>query len=433
VGEVRLRLHPRHRIDLGGADALYALAASGSARDRERLAARALAAWGDVPRDEALVSLSVRSAFDLLLSALALPRGAEVLLSAITHPEIPRIVRRHGLQPVPVDLDPDTLAPAASALERAAGPDTRLVVVAHLFGGRADLAPASALAVEGGLPLVEDCAQSFSGPGDCGDGLADVSLFSFGPIKTATALGGALVRVRDPLVHDRMAALEEAWPVQARRAYASRALKFLGLGLLAEPAVFGAVYRGSLALGVDLDAALVRMVRGFVPPEGGDGAEREFAERFRRRPSAPLLALLARRLEAFDHDRLARRAELGERVRASLPEQFAFPGRDALERTHWVVPVVAPDPVELVARLRTEGFDASRATSSISVVPALPGRPELDPRAARDLLEHAVFLPVYPELAEAELDRLLAVLHALARRRETAPAPTVRTAAGTVE
>ena len=101
-------------------------------------------------------------------------------MSAITHPDMVRIVEAHDLRPIPVDIDCDTLACRIDVLERALTPKTRLLVVAHLFGGRMSLAPLADVTRRDGLLLVEDCAQAFRGPADAGDALADVSLFSFG-------------------------------------------------------------------------------------------------------------------------------------------------------------------------------------------------------------------------------------------------------------
>ena len=67
-------------------------------------------------RNEQLVCLSVRSGFDLLLQALALPAGSEILVSAVTHPDMVNIIERHDLRAVPVDLDLATLAPRAEAI-----------------------------------------------------------------------------------------------------------------------------------------------------------------------------------------------------------------------------------------------------------------------------------------------------------------------------
>jgi dTDP-4-amino-4,6-dideoxygalactose transaminase len=385
------RLHPRHRIDVGLAELAFAAAAVVAARRRGR-EERVLAAWAGGARG--LVCLSVRTGFDLLLEALRLEPGHEVAVSAITHPDMVRLVEAHGLRAIPIDVDPDTLAPRHDALERALGPLTRMILVAHLFGSRVELEPLAEVARRHGALLVEDCAQSFRGPDAAGDPLADVSLFSFGPIKTATALGGALVRVEDAVLRSRMQALNDGLPVQARRAYAARLARFAGLLVLGRPRVYALFAR---AVG-DLDAVVNGAVRGFAPDD--------LLVRIRRRPSAPLLALLERRLRRFDDGRLRRRAELGERAGTTLSGAV---GRRARDRSHWVFPVVPADPDELVRSLRRAGFDASRRTSAIVAVAPPPDRPDLDPVEARRVMERVVFLPVYPELA-AELDRLLAVI-----------------------
>ncbi len=45
--------------------------------------------------------------------------GDEVLVSAVTHPDMVRIIRVHGLRAVPVGLHTETLAPRPGALEAA--------------------------------------------------------------------------------------------------------------------------------------------------------------------------------------------------------------------------------------------------------------------------------------------------------------------------
>src|SRR5215211_6517846 len=100
------------------------------------------------------------------------------------------IARHHGLRVVPLRIDRATLAVDADEAARLAGERTRAIVVAQLFGARPRLAPLRAAADRCGAPLVEDCAQGFAGFPDAGDPAADVTLFSFGTIKTQTALGG---------------------------------------------------------------------------------------------------------------------------------------------------------------------------------------------------------------------------------------------------
>jgi perosamine synthetase len=385
---------PRHKIDISAADLLFALLACLSARSPGRDEREALDALG-IGEEEGLACLSVRSGLDLLLEALALPAGSEVVVSAITHLDMARILERHGLVSVPVDLDPSTLEPRHDVLELAVTERTRAIFIAHLFGNTVRLQPVAAVARRHGLLFVEDCAQSLGASPRGGDRLADVSMFSLGPIKTATALGGAVLRVGDLELLGRMRELQAGWPAQRRATYAARVARFAGLAVLARPAVYG-----TLARLVDLDRLVAGSVRGF------PGADDDLFERLRTRPSAPLLATMGRRLRRLDFDRIAARTRVGEELAALLTPRLARPGAGAARRTHWVFPVVAPDPHAFVAALRSAGFDAARGTTSIGVVAAPPDRPELEPHQARRLMRDVVFLPAYPEVGGRRRRRL---------------------------
>jgi len=395
-------LHPRHRIDAGTADLLFAAWACAGARRRHRLAERAQMAWS--PAGDGLACLSARSAFDLLLSALDLPPGSEVLVSAVTIPAMVRIIDDHGLTAVPVDLDPATLAPRMDVLDRLVTDRTRAVLVAHLFGGRLDLAPIVERCHHHRLLLIEDCAQSFRGSGDTGTPAADASLFSFGPIKTATAFGGGLVRVSDPGVLAQMRRLQATWPVQTRAAFTRRVLRFGVLVAVQRPAVYGLAATVGGRLGCRLDDMVT-------------GAARSFPGRsaIRRQPSAPLLAVLRRRLARFDGRRLDRRAARGEGAATALAPVVGVPGAAQPGRTWWLFPVAIERPAGLIHRLRVAGFDASAATTALAAVAAPAGRPEAEPVEARRLLEGLVCLPVYPELPEAAFRRMLEVVRAEAQ------------------
>jgi perosamine synthetase len=127
-----------------------------------------------------------------------------------------------------------------------------------------------------------------------------------------------------------------------------------------------------------------------------------FFRRLRQRPSAPLLAMLSRRLRTFDGKRLARRASSGERFASRLRAGDLNPGRYSLKRTHLLFPVIVADPGALILGLRRHGLDASQATSSIAVVEAPPGRSS--PAEASLMMSGVVFLPVYPELPSQAFD-----------------------------
>src|SRR5439155_11053132 len=123
-------------------------------------------------------------------------------------------------------------------------------------GTRISLDPLARLRRERGILVLEDDAQAFTGPDFRGDPAADVSMFSFGPIKTATALAGGVLRVRDRDVLARMRAAHATWPVQSRRGYAQRIGKYALLKSIASPILYSGFVRACAASGKDIDAVI---------------------------------------------------------------------------------------------------------------------------------------------------------------------------------
>jgi dTDP-4-amino-4,6-dideoxygalactose transaminase len=412
-------MYARKRFDIGWLDLASGLWHCAVSPNRVE-AQRSVEAWfakapsesrasSNATSSGALCSLSVRSGLDSYLAALALPRGSEVLMSALTIPDMWKVVEQHGLVPVPVDLDVKTLAPRIDSIQRAASSKTRILLVAHLFGIRIDLAPYAKLARERGWLLLEDCAQAFTGGDFKGDPLADVSMFSFGPIKTAAALAGGVLCVRDPEVLSQMRARQASQPVQSRGAYAQRILKYAALKALTNPLLYGMFANLLLASGKDIDRVIQGSVRGFA---GG-----EFFVKIRRQPSAPLCALIARRLAASAAGcgrRVRDRMHCALALRAKIAGAVEIPGADATFHSYWVFAIQSRDPARTVASLRERGFDAT-SVASLSVVPAPHGREHLEPRQARQILERTVYVPVYPELPEREIDAMADILRGVAR------------------
>jgi len=398
-------MYARKRLDIGWSDLASGLWNSGLSPDRDQTAA-AVERWFS-PEGQALCTLSIRSGFDLYLEQLALPRGSEVLVSALTIPDMWRVIEHHGLVPVPVDVDTRTLAPRFEALERAATSRTRALLVAHLFGTRFDLAPYVALARERGWKVLEDCAQAFTGPEYLGHPQADVCMFSFGPIKTSAALAGGVLVVRDRDVLRAMRAVHAHWPVQKTGAYAKRILKYAGLKAVTSPVLYRGFVKWCELKGTTQDQVIQSTVRGF---SGGD-----FWSKIRHQPSAALCAVILRRLAEYDGRRVERRTRLASQLAARLRGRVDVPGSESPFHSYWVFTVLVDDPDQVVLRLRERDFDATRI-ATMSVLAAPPGRPELEAREAAALLARLVYLPVYPELPERSLEEIGDVLLAACGR-----------------
>ncbi len=396
----------RGRFDVGWSDLAFGALHCAWPGDRDRAQHRVERLWS--PDGDALACDSVRSGFDLLLRGLDLPAGSEVLFSALNVKGMIRVAERRGLLPIPVDLDLDRLAPRPDALARAISPRSRLLVVAHLFGARIDLDPVLKVARRHGLFVVEDCAQAFERVGDTGHPDANVSLFSFGPLKTATALGGALVRVSDPALLERMRRIQAHYPSRTRRSYLLRIARFAALKSLtwrwSTAALMRLPWFSRGNLDRQLEDAVRRLTRDKDPSK--PGTRRQALE---LRPAAPMLALLARRLRGSPERTVEARSRAGRRLLQEIGGALACPGVQNPRHGFWLFPVLVKQPARVMAALRAEGFDAAPVTS-LRAVGAPADRPHLEPLVARELLSHAVILPCYPAMGSLALAQQAAAL-----------------------
>ena len=124
---------------------------------------REFADWVGAP--DAVAVSSCTAAIELALRGLRLPPGSKVLTSVMTFCGAVHAITHAGHQPVFADVDPETLMPGpaetAAAAARAGGVDAMLVL--HFAGAPA---PVAELAAAAGLPLdrvVEDAAHAVGG------------------------------------------------------------------------------------------------------------------------------------------------------------------------------------------------------------------------------------------------------------------------------
>lgn len=398
---------PRGTPDISWADLGAALLGSCLPGGRTLLQDRVETRWSR--NHDSLACLSVRTGFDLVLQALALPAGSEILVSALTIRDMCRIIEHHGLVAVPIDIDPHTLTVDAGAIERVAGPRSRAILVAHLFGSRMPLDGLIAVARRHRLLVIEDCAQAFDGSSYHGDLRSDISMFSFGPIKTFTALGGALLRFKDRALLEAVRARQAGYPLQQRRTFLRRVLLFTVLKMLAHRLPLLMFVTFCRWRGLDHDHVLNRAVRSFA----GD----DLFRRLRRRPCSPLLRLLDRRLRNADPARIAWRVALAQCLMAALPA-MRWPGVSAAMHAHWILPLESQAPDRLVRLLWASGFDATRHASSLAAVLPAHAHPAVIPDNMIAMLEHLLYLPIYPGMTEQESAHLARIIVAFETRQE---------------
>lgn len=394
----------RTQLKIDWSDLASGAAASLFPPKAEKLKASLEGYWSE--ERDCLPAYSVRSGFDLLLQAMDLEQGDEIIFSALNVKGMINIARREGYTPVPIDLDVQHMAPSVERLKKAISNRSRVLVVAHLFGTHIDLDPIFEVARTHNLLIVEDCAQVFDGKAYPGHPGADISMFSFGPLKTSTALGGALIRVHDDDLREKMRQIQSGYAVQTNRDQLVRVLKFAALKVLTSRTVLSLIYKIFSAQGKDYETSLSNGVRNV--------AKLGSAKKLRFQPSAGLMALMKRRIEKFKPGSLEERAQKGRKLRDLIGDAVVLPGQGNSHHDYWVFPMLVDKPDEYVARLKAAGFDSSDLPRSQAVA-APEGREELEPEIAAQALKDMIVVPCYPGMPDSELEREAKVIRDIAR------------------
>ena len=135
----------------------------------------------------------------IVLDAMEIGPGDEVICPAFTFYATAESIARRGATPVFADVDPVTLNVDPEDVAAKITSRTRAIMPVHLFGRPAAMDELQKL----GLPLIEDAAQAFGAPGVASVGA--VSTYSFFPTKNLFCLGdGGLVATNDEELADRV-------------------------------------------------------------------------------------------------------------------------------------------------------------------------------------------------------------------------------------
>lgn len=147
----------------------------------------------------------------LPLRALDLQPGDEVITPSFTFFATAGTIHNTGGRPVFVDIDPDTFNVTAAGIEAAITPRTRAIVVVHLFGQMAPMDAIMAVAERRGIPVIEDAAQAvgarrqIAGRWRQAGSLGLVGAFSFFPSKNLGCWGdGGMITTQDPALAERL-------------------------------------------------------------------------------------------------------------------------------------------------------------------------------------------------------------------------------------
>lgn len=158
---------------------------------------------------------SATAGMHLLLKALDIGPGDEVITPSMTWVSTANQIELCGATPIFADVNRDTLMVDAELIEPLINDRTRLIVPVHYAGSSLDLDPLRALAQRYVIPMVEDAAHAIGTKyKGVPIGNSGTSIFSFHPIKNITTGEGGMLCTDDAELADKI-----------------RQLRFHGLGV----------------------------------------------------------------------------------------------------------------------------------------------------------------------------------------------------------
>ena len=310
-------------------------------------------------------------ALALILRGLGIGPGCTV--ATVSHTAVATVaaVEMVGATPLLLDIDPDTYTmdpdELVSVLDHPPPglPPIKAVIPVHIYGQAVDLAPMLAACAERGIPLIEDCAQCH---GAALDGqrlgtLGTAAAFSLYPTKNLGALGdGGVLATADAELAERIAAIRQyGW----RERYVS--------------AMVGVNSRLD-----EVQAAILRV-----------------------------------KLTALDAGNARRRAIAAAYDAALAGGPVAAPyRRPGAEHVFHQYVLRSEDRAALQARLKAQGIGTGiHYPVPVHLQAAYQDRTPLGPAGCAETAKAAgevLSLPMYPELTDAQVERICAALRDLA-------------------
>lgn len=146
------------------------------------------------------------AALHIAVLAAGIGPGDEVITTPITFAASANCALYCGARPVFADINPDTYNIDPASIRACITPRTKAVVAVDFTGQAVELDEIRAICREHHLTLIEDAAHSIGTRynGQSIGSLADMTTFSFHPVKTVTAGEGGAVTTNDKALYDKL-------------------------------------------------------------------------------------------------------------------------------------------------------------------------------------------------------------------------------------
>ena len=155
---------------------------------------------------QAITLNSATAGMHLMLTALNLQPGDEVITPSMTFASTINMIALRQAKPVFIDMDYDTLNINCDLIEGKITPRTKVIIPVHFAGAPADMDRINAIARKHHLVVIEDAAHAVGTyyKGIHAGGFGHAAIFSFHPIKNITTGEGGMITLNDADLENKL-------------------------------------------------------------------------------------------------------------------------------------------------------------------------------------------------------------------------------------
>ncbi len=158
-----------------------------------------------------LPTSSGSGAIHLALAALGIKEGDEVIVPDLTWVATAAPIVWLGAKPVFADSLEDTWCISPQSIESKITPNTKAIIVVHLYGNLCEMDEILDIGKKYGIPILEDAAQALGSEykGQKAGSMGLINMFSFHGTKTMTTSEGGIITTNDSELFHKISVLND--------------------------------------------------------------------------------------------------------------------------------------------------------------------------------------------------------------------------------
>ena len=333
--------------------------------------------------------------------------GQKVIMSPYTIYDVVNMVIAAGGRPVFADIERQTCNIDPLEVEKLIDREVGAVLVTHLHGLAAEMAPILEVCRAYGVPVIEDVAQAFGGSYDGHQlgSLGAVSMLSFGRVKNVNGFFGGMVLTDDDALLASMKEERSRFPQESSKKLLTRIAHCLVTDIIMSPPVFWGFSYWLFRYGCMND---VQSINKLVETEDNPVRRDVLPEHYRARMTPMQARVVAAQLPDLDGNSRAR-IDMAERYAQALDGQNEVvlpPRRTDGSHIYLAYPVQVEDRMDLVKHLMRHGNDVVIQhignTSDFECFREF----HRECKVARQVARETVLLPTYPGFRTSEMERI---------------------------